>query len=126
VLARLVRLYGVGLQRALEHARASGADGGNFDAALTADDLLGSLLVMHGLHPLTTEERVERLAATLPGRLGVPAESLILVWLGDNRVRVLSALGEGADAALRTAFENVAPELTSIDIVAFRDLRRAI
>jgi len=126
VLGRLVRLYGVGLQRALEHARASGADATGFDAALTADDLLGSLLVLHGLHPLSTEERVERLASTLPERLGVPAESLVLVWLGDNRVRLLSALGEEADAALRRAFENVAPELTSIDIVAFSDLRHAI
>ena len=126
VLARLVRLYGVGLQRALEHARANGAEGPAFDTALTDDDLLGSLLVMHGLHPLSTEERVARLAATLPGRLGIPPASLVLVWLGDNRVRVLSALGEEVDPLLRRAFENVAPELTSIDIVAFSDLRRAI
>ncbi len=126
VLARLVRLYGVGLQRALEHARGSGAEAGGFDEALADDDLLGGLLVMHGLHPLSTEERVERLAAALPERLGVPAEALVLVWLGDNRVRVLSALGEEADAALRRAFENVAPELTSVDIVAFSNLRSAI
>lgn len=126
VLARLVRLYGVGLQRALEHARENGAEGSEFDAALTGDDLLGGLLVMHGLHPLSTEQRVERLAASLPGRLGVPAGSLVLVWLDDNRVRVLSALGEDVDAVLRRAFENVAPELTSIDIVAFSDLRPAI
>jgi hypothetical protein len=126
VLARLVRLYGVGLQRALEHARENGAEGTEFDAALAADDLLGGLLVLHGLHPLSTEERVERLAATLPGRLGVPPQALVLVWLGDNRVRLLSALGEEADAALRCAFENVAPELESIDIVAFSDLRHAI
>jgi hypothetical protein len=126
VLARLVRMYGVGLQRALEHARANGADGSEFDTALAADDLLGGLLVMHGLHPLSTEERVARLAEVLPQRLGVPPESLVLVWLGDNRVRVLSALGEGTDAALRRAFENVAPELTSIDIVAFSNVRKAI
>lgn len=126
VLARLVRMYGVGLQRALEHARGNGAEGSEFDAALTGDDLLGGLLVMHGLHPLSTEERVQRLAMMLPERLGVPAEALVLVWLGDNRVRVLSALGEETDAALRQAFENVAPELTSIDIVAFNDLRPAI
>jgi hypothetical protein len=119
-------LYGVGLQRALEHARASAATESELDAALVADDLLGSLLVMHGLHPLSTEERVAKLAASLPGRLGVPAESLVLVWLGDNRVRVLSALGEDVDAVLKRAFENVAPELTSIDIVAFSDLRHAI
>lgn len=126
VLARLVRLYGVGLQRALEHARGNGAEGTRFDEALAADDLLGGLLVMHGLHPLSTEERVERLAAALPNRLGVPAESLVLVWLGDNRVRVLSALGEEADAVLRRAFENIAPELTSVDIVAFSNVRTAI
>jgi len=125
VLARLVRLYGVGLQRALEYARASGAEGASFDGAISEDDLLGGLLVMHGLHPLSTEERVARLAETLPRRLGVPPGALVLVWLGDGRVRLLSALGEEADAVLRRAFENVAPELTSIDIVAFSDLRPA-
>ena len=63
VLERLVRLYGVGLQRALEHARSSGADAGSFDEAIAGDDLLGSLLAMHGLHPLTPEQRVEKLIA---------------------------------------------------------------
>ncbi len=126
VLERLVRLYGVGLQRALEHARACGAVGSGFDEAVAGDDLLAGLLVMHGLHPLSTEERVERLAAKLPERLGVAPEALVLVWLGDNRVRILSSLGEDADPVLRRAFENVAPELTSVDIVAFSDLLRAI
>jgi hypothetical protein len=125
VLARLVRLYGVGLQRALEHARASGAAGPGFDEALAGDDLLADLLVMHGLHPLSTTQRVERLARTLTRRLGVPAESLVLVWLGDDRVRVLSALGEEVDPVLRRALENVAPELESVDIVAFSDAPRA-
>jgi hypothetical protein len=118
VLERLVRLYGVGLQRALEHARASGADAGSFDAAIAGDDLLGSLLVMHGLHPLTAEQRVERLLA----RIGATKDKLMLVWLGDGRVRLLSAMGEEADAAIRAALGTVAPEL-EVDIVAMADTR---
>jgi hypothetical protein len=118
VLARLVRLYGVGLQRALEHARASGADGGSFDAALAGDELLGSLLVMHGLHPQTAQERVEKLIA----RIGESSDKLMLVWLGDGRARLLSALGEEADAAVRAALGSVAPEL-EVDIVAMAGTR---
>jgi hypothetical protein len=118
VLERLVRLYGVGLQRALEHARASGADAGSFDAALAGDELLGSLLVMHGLHPQTAEQRVEKLIA----RIGESHDKLMLVWLGDGRARLLSALGEEADAAIRAAIGTVAPEL-EVDIVAMADTR---
>jgi hypothetical protein len=118
VLERLVRLYGVGLQRALEHARSSGADAGSFDAAIAGDDLLGSLLAMHGLHPLTPEERVEKLVE----RLGVSGDELMFVWLDDGRARLLSALGDEADCALRKALGSIAPEL-EVEIVAMAATR---
>lgn len=118
VLARLVRLYGVGLQRALEHARASGADTGSFDAALAGDDLLGSLLAMHGLHPLTAQQRVEKLIE----RIGESSDKLLLVWLGDGRARLLSGLGDEADAALRAALGSITPEL-EVEIVAMAGTR---
>src|SRR5689334_5476183 len=65
VLRRVVNLYGVGLGRALEHARAAGAPAPSLTERVASDDLLGSLLLLHGLHPLSTDERVRRALGTL-------------------------------------------------------------
>src|SRR5258706_10052615 len=48
VIARLVRLYGAGLERALAHARAAGAFAPRFDELVGDDAVLASLLVLHG------------------------------------------------------------------------------
>src|SRR4051812_17584753 len=60
VLGRLVRLYGAGLERALAHARAAGAYAPIFDELVGEDAVLATLLVLHGLHPLPTVERIRR------------------------------------------------------------------
>jgi hypothetical protein len=128
VLGRLVRLYGTGLQRALEHGRSCAAEPARLDDKVAGDELLASLLVLHGLHPLTAEQRLERLFLGLPARLGVADGAVMLVWLGDGAVRVLSALGEDAEPMLRKLIENAAPEVSSIDIVEIAEIgaRKAI
>ncbi len=55
----LTELYGAGLERTLEIVHETGAARSEaiFDA-LAADKLVASLLILHGLHPQTVEERV--------------------------------------------------------------------
>jgi hypothetical protein len=124
VLGRLVRLYGAGLQRALEHGRSCTADEAKLDEAIVEDELLSSLLVMHGLHPLSPEQRLERLFAGLAARLGVADSDVMFVWLGDGAVRVLSSLGSDVDPMLRKLIENAAPEVTSVEIVEIATVTR--
>jgi len=60
-LVRLVvELYGTGLERVLELAHEAGALDDDLLGALAADELVSSLLLVHGLHPYGVEERVER------------------------------------------------------------------
>jgi len=61
-LVRLVtELYGAGLARVLDAATAGAPDGGAaLVERLAADDLVASLLVLHGLHPLDLTARVEQ------------------------------------------------------------------
>ena len=70
LVQRLVRLYGVGLGRLIDCV----ANGGTLDEAVAArvaqDELLASLLLLHGLHPWPTEVRVRRALETLRSELG--------------------------------------------------------
>lgn len=57
VVAALLDLYGEGLARIVD--RLSGReDRGELAAALSGDELVSQLLILHGLHPVPLEERV--------------------------------------------------------------------
>jgi hypothetical protein len=124
VLARVVDLYGAGLARALGHARSSGADGSRFDNLLAGDDLLASLLVLHGLHPIPVEQRVQNALGAVRSELGLGDADLELVAIhhGSIELRAADALGGGAmasrvaEGAIRRVIESVAPEITEIAI----------
>jgi hypothetical protein len=120
-LSITTRLYGAGLANALEHATAAGAREAELAALLDGDELLASLLVLHGLHPLTTDARVRRTAAALGSELGCALE---VVELGPSRLtlRTNGDLGGAmsprvAEGVIRRALEAAAPELTAVDIV---------
>ena len=123
VLRRVVALYGAGLGHALAHAHAVGA-GDDFDARLCDDDLLASLLVLHGLHPQPPQARIERTLALLRERLGVTEDDLALEAIdgGVARVRASARLGGGsvslplAESIVKHAIEEAAPELSGVDL----------
>ena len=110
VLAVTINLYGAGLERALAHARATGA-GGDFDARLAADDLLARLLLMHDLHPHGTAQRIE--AALAPLRLALDAE-LVVHRLEDGVLYMTAPAG--TDAMIRRVLANAAPELRGLEL----------
>ncbi len=124
VLRRIVRLYGAGLARAIAHARTTGATTEAFDAHLCEDELVASLLVLHGLHPLTTAQRVERALAALRAELQLGDEAIAIAHLGDDAVQIAvsdtvagGALSRGlAEGMIRRVLEAAAPELTKIEI----------
>lgn len=131
VIARVVRLYGAGLAHTIEHARSAGVTASVFDERMAADDLLASLLALHGLHPLPVELRVRRALATARAELGLATDDLELVAVQDHRVELRAAadLGGGAmaarvaEAAIRRMIESVAPEITAIDISGMEPAR---
>ncbi len=56
----VMELHGAGLERILEILRANGQTGQSVLDSLGRDDLVSSLLVLYGLHPLGIEERVRQ------------------------------------------------------------------
>jgi hypothetical protein len=123
-LRRVVRLYGAGLSRAIDHARSTGADARAFDRAMIDDELLASLLVLHGLHPQPFEERVHRAVARVRGELGLADDALVLVAIDRSAVQLAASGGlqtgamapSLAESIVRRVIETAAPEVTSIAI----------
>ena len=119
-------LYGAGLARILEILDDRGpARRGTLDA-LAADELVASLLLIHGLHPQDLQTRV---AAALDGvrpYLGSHGGDVELLDVSDDGVVRLKLLGtcQGCPSssvtlkfAVEEAIESAAPEVTAIEVV---------
>lgn len=101
-------------------------------AAMQEDELLASLLRLHGLHPEAVERRIVRGLERIRPRLGVQVRDLAL-WAIDAEGRATIGVtpkeGAQADAeaierAIREAVLEEAPELAEVRIVDER-VRRA-
>lgn len=125
-LVRLVvDLYGAGLERLLEILHAAG----HLDAAvlrqLAEDELVASLLIVHGLHPYDAQTRVAQALDSVRPYLGSHGGDVELVGLDDEGVVTLRMLGscDGCPSssvtltlAVETAIQEAAPEVTVIRV----------
>jgi hypothetical protein len=124
VMRRVVNLYGHGLERGLEHARGAGADPTALAERIARDDLLASLLLVHGLHPMTTEERLQRSLRALRRELDVDDDGLALVSLDGPvlHLRVRGKLGNSemspmlAESLIRRVIDSSVPEVKTVRI----------
>ncbi len=125
-LVRLVvDLYGAGLERLLEITYESGRLDDELIERLAADDLVASLLVVHGLHPYDVETRVARALDSVRPYLGSHGGDVELVGLTDEAAVRLRMLGscDGCPSssvtltlAVETAIREAAPEVTGIEV----------
>lgn len=116
----LVELYGEGLSRVVDTL--TGHDELLRDVA--ADDLVGSLLIVHGLHPVPLEERVTAALDSVRPYLGSHAGGVEIVEIGEDGVLRLRLQGncDGCGASsetVRVAIENAvtaaAPEIVAVE-----------
>jgi Fe-S cluster biogenesis protein NfuA/nitrite reductase/ring-hydroxylating ferredoxin subunit len=125
-LVRLVvDLYGAGLERLLEIVHDSGRLDDVLLDRLAADDLVASLLAVHGLHPDDVETRVARaLDGVRPylGSHGGDVEFLGLTDDGAVRLRMLGSC-DGCPSssvtltlAVETAIRDAAPEVSGVEV----------
>lgn len=123
LVQRLLELYGAGLERVLRHAAAVEGTRGALAARLREDELVSSLLVLHGLHPSSTEERVARAVADVRARLGTH-ELEVLGVDEDGTVRLRAradprgcpASGPAVASAIERTIVEAAPEVRRVEI----------
>ncbi|MEW1632836.1 hypothetical protein AB0469_02055 [Streptomyces sp. NPDC093801] len=113
----LMEFYGAGLARITERL------GTRALAPLLDDDLVASLLTLHGLHPEDVDTRIGRAlrAAGAPvERLGFDAATGVLRLRTTPAAAAGCGCGSGATDATRTALEDAlacfAPEVTGVDL----------
>ena len=105
-LVRLVvDLYGAGLDRMLQLLHEQGQLTDEALDALAGDDLVASLLLVHGLHPYSVETRI---AKALEGY------DVELLGVDDDGTVRLSGAKSCGTADVREHIEAVAPEVTDI------------
>src|SRR5665213_1304477 len=118
-------LHGAGLKRMLDVLCSSGEPGRKILAAIGADDLAGSLLLLHGLHPADTQERIAKALEKTASDLRRHGASAELLGIDNGIVRIRlggAAHGSGCGSspnALKAAIEeciySAAPEIASIE-----------
>jgi len=117
VVGLLVDLYGEALARLVDMA------GTDLAGQMADDPLLASLLVLHGLHPLPVEARIERALDRI--RPGLGGKQLDVVKLEDGgtlRLRLSSPL-DGCPSTIGTVQQTIeeavtewAPEISAVSI----------
>jgi Fe-S cluster biogenesis protein NfuA/nitrite reductase/ring-hydroxylating ferredoxin subunit len=127
-LVRVVaELYGAGLARVLRILEDSGALTPAVQNALVGDDLVASLLLVHGLHPQDVQARVESALESVRPYLGTHGGDVELIDVSNDGVVQLRLLGscDGCpsssatlELAVESAVEAAAPEVTAINVVS--------
>jgi Fe-S cluster biogenesis protein NfuA len=82
----LLDLYGEGLGRVVEHVAAH--DDGTLAEALAADELVAHLLLLHGLHPVPLEQRVDGALAEVRPYLESHGGNVELLGIEEGVVRL--------------------------------------
>jgi hypothetical protein len=119
-LVRLILdLHGAGLDRVMHLVSQAGEVGEHLKERFDRDDLVRSLLLLHGLHPLDFEARVRRAVDHANASLQLHGVRGELLSLGDGVVRIRLSGGKGctatkAKADLEDAIYAAAPDLASL------------
>jgi Fe-S cluster biogenesis protein NfuA len=123
IVQSLLDLHSTGLERILEHLAASGDTGLALIDALARDELVESLLLLYGLHPLDVETRVRQALDKVRPYLLSHAGNVELLALagGVVRLRLLgSSQGSASSLTLKRAVEEAiyrkAPDVTAIEV----------
>jgi Fe-S cluster biogenesis protein NfuA/nitrite reductase/ring-hydroxylating ferredoxin subunit len=133
LVREVVGLYGAGLERIMQLAQASDSDSTQapyLAERLATDDLVASLLLVHGLHPHDVHRRVSDALDRVRPYLGSHGGDVDLLEVTDDPegARVLLAFKGSCkscpssavtlELAVEDAVRAAAPEISSIEVVA--------
>jgi len=121
----LLSLYGEGLGHIMAALRAEGAAGAAVLDRLLADPLVESLLLLHDLHPLDVDARIQRALDQVRPYLGSHAGGVQYLGVSADGVARLRLEGSchgcpsstvTVQLALKGAVEDAAPEVTEVAV----------
>lgn len=108
LIEAVLELHGAGLERMMDIVFDSGEAGKAAIRRFANDELVGSLLVLHGLHPDDIETRVQR-------ALSKTQTAAELIGVFENVVRVrLTGSGCGLRESVEAAVRDAAPDAAAV------------
>jgi Fe-S cluster biogenesis protein NfuA/nitrite reductase/ring-hydroxylating ferredoxin subunit len=118
----LVGMYGDGLAAIMAALAGEGEPGRAIAGRLTADPLVEGLLLLHGLHPLDTDARIQRALDRIRPYLGSHAGGVRYLGVRDGAARLrLEGTCHGCPSstvtvrlAIEGAVRDAAPEVTEV------------
>jgi len=126
----LLGLYGDGLSHVMGALAAEGAAGDAVRDRLLADPLVESLLLLHDLHPLDVDTRIQRALDRVRPYLGSHAGGVEYLGVGADGVARLRLEGSchgcpsstvTVQLAIQGAVEDAAPEVTGVVVEGMTD-----
>jgi hypothetical protein len=115
----VMELHGTGLERILEILRGAGESAQSLVASLGRDDIVSSLLVLYGLHPLSFDERIHHAVEKANRQMRSRSATVELLGIEGEAVRLnLKANGHGSalKEVVEAAIYQEAPDVTSLSI----------
>lgn len=124
LVAALVQTYGVGLERILDSLFAAGDDGERIAVGLTEDSLVATLLLIHDLHPVPLEDRVQGALDSVRPYMESHGGNVELLSLENGVARInlqgscsdCSASAVTLELAIKQALEEAAPDLEALEV----------
>lgn len=123
LVREVVELYGGALERMLEISVAASP---GIEQRFAADDLVASLLLVHGLHPHGVERRIEDALDSVRPYLGSHGGDVALLEVADDVVRLkftgscksCPSSAVTLELTVEDAVRAAAPEISTIEVVA--------
>jgi Fe-S cluster biogenesis protein NfuA len=119
----ILDFHGTGLAKLAAMIEQSSLTGPGLLKVLARDDLVGSLLLLYGLHPDDLPSRVERAIDRLRPSIGAEGGDVEFLEAvgGVVRLRLLSGCESGSSSAnlrrsLEEAIDQAAPDVTAIEV----------
>jgi Fe-S cluster biogenesis protein NfuA len=124
VVRAVLDLHGAGLARLVERLEAAGEAGRAILDACAGDDVLGGLLLLHGLHPLGVEARVRQALDSVRPYLRSHGGNVELLSVLDGVVRLrLEGSCDGCPSSAVTMRQTIeeailgkAPDVLSVEV----------
>jgi Fe-S cluster biogenesis protein NfuA/nitrite reductase/ring-hydroxylating ferredoxin subunit len=124
LMSMVLALYGTGLERIIAGVLASGPEGAKIASELAEDPLVATLLLIHDLHPIPLEDRVQRALDSVRPYMDSHGGNVELLSLdaGVARIRLqgscsdCSASSVTLELAIKQALEDAAPDLEGLEV----------
>jgi Fe-S cluster biogenesis protein NfuA len=124
LISALVQMYGAGLERILDSLLEAGPAGERIAATLPDDPLVATLLLIHDLHPVPLEQRVQQALDSVRPYMESHGGNVELLSLEHGIARIhlqgscsdCSASSVTLELAIKQALEEAAPDLEGLEV----------